>query len=146
MYCGKCGTKIINNDNFCRNCGAKVDNATDDNNIKNNNTVIDENNYTIAQKESSISIIFRLIVFLMMCMLCAFMHFVGNPPAFLTACSVIIGLGVVLLFILLSNKSQIGDCPYCKTKVKSPNKAGFICPRCRKNIAVDGNKFMKIKD
>ena len=30
--------------------------------------------------------------------------------------------------------------------VKSSNKAGFICPRCRKNIAVKDNKFMKIMD
>lgn len=145
MYCGKCGNKIIENDSFCRNCGAKID-GNEDVKLQDNNTIIDENNYTIAQKESSISIVFKLIGFLMMCMLCAFMHFVGNPPAFLSACSIIIGLGIVLLFILLANKSQIGDCPYCGTKVKSPNKAGFICPRCRKNIAVDGNKFMKIKN
>lgn len=148
MYCGKCGNKIIDGDSFCRNCGAKVDNKSDSSNISNgtNNTVIDEENYTITQKESTSSIIFKIFGFMILCEICAFMHFIGNPPAFLTASSVIIGLGIVLIIINLSAKNNIGDCPYCGTRVKSANKAGFICPRCRKNIAVDGNKFMKIKD
>ena len=148
MYCGKCGNKIIDGDSFCRNCGAKVDSNTDvkiqDENDK--STVLDENNYTIAQKESGILITFKVIGLIALSEVTALMHFIGSPPAFLTASSVIIGFWVVILLIALSNKSLIGDCPYCKTKVKSANKAGFICPRCRKNVAVNGNKFMKIKD
>lgn len=63
MFCGKCGTKIIEGDNFCTNCGAKVvrpkesseeefDFSFDDNEININKDDEEYNKRNIEEKET----------------------------------------------------------------------------------------------
>ena len=147
MYCGKCGNEILEDDKFCRNCGTPInEKVVNTNTNQNNNTVLDDTHYTIATKVNPMKNILKVIGLIGLAELAALMKLFENPPAFFTASSTIIGIGVVFILICLSLKEYIGDCPYCGCKVKTANTVGFICPRCRKNVAVKDNKFMKIKD
>lgn len=147
MYCTNCGLKINEKDFFCKGCGTKIEN---DKNIKTLNnsedTVLDEFNYKIAQKESAVSLTLKVIGLIVLSELATFMHFFPNIPAFTSVSGVVIGFWFVVLLIALSNKPLKGTCPYCKASVKVPNKGSFVCPRCRKNVAIKDDRFMKIKN
>lgn len=44
MYCRNCGTKIIENNNFCSNCGAPIKSVINENNIQHETNQIDKRN------------------------------------------------------------------------------------------------------
>ena len=46
MYCGKCGNKLIDGDNFCRNCGFEINTENNDNIYMENNNMKWYNFYT----------------------------------------------------------------------------------------------------
>ena len=129
--------KILNSDNIEKKEELKETKA---NNISNSNTVLDENDYTIATKEGIASSSIKIIGIALLWCGIGFISF--SIPIMTTS----LGLGLAALICSWFIRPFVGDCPYCKSKVKSYNKAGFICPRCRKNVAVKDNKFFKIKN
>ena len=135
MFCSNCGKELKEGENFCSNCGKSINNT---NNI--NKTVLEEDDYTIAKRESVASISMKVIGMTFLFEVIAFMSF--SIPMMTT----ILGLGIAALIISWFIRPIIGKCPYCGSIVKSYNYAGFICPRCRKNVAVKDNKFMKIRE
>ena len=147
--CVNCGSAIFEGDKFCGTCGHALKNSIQEDIIEKNlvhkcinknDSVLDEESYTIATTESIFSSSIKIIALTALWCGIGFISF--SLPMMTTA----LGIGLAVLICSWFIRPLIGDCPYCKSKVKSYNKDGYVCPRCGKRVAVKDNKFLKIKE
>lgn len=140
MYCRNCGNKLNDDDKFCNKCGTATDISSNISSDQNSNVILEEE-YSETKLESISSIIFSFIGYTIGLTICGFIIF----PAPQTI-GLVVGICIGLMILCLTSRASVGKCPYCGTMVKTKSKTGFVCPTCRKNIAVKDNKFMKIKN
>ena len=122
-------------DNTCES-----NNLINSSNIKNDNVLIEEE-YSETKLESVSSIIVIFIGYTIALEICGFIIF--PHPATL---GLVFGICIGSMILCLISRASVGKCPYCSTVVKTKSKTGFVCPTCRKNIAVKDNRFLKIKN
>ena len=145
MYCRNCGNEIKENEKFCSKCGSNLQEETTNTNSTNiQNSVIDNENYTIAEEYKMdiatvmtiVVISFAIFVFLIFAISLRFGYSLGTS----------IGIGLCIYLSYKFGKPLVGKCPYCGGDITSFNKEGFDCDKCNKRIIVVNNKeFHKVK-